>query len=65
MSNRVNDDKDFDDNKNNEPEQKLFEKKIEPTVHNNEEKEMRDDKGEGDNKDNDGSIVPSLENHYK
>ena len=58
----MNDDKDVDENKDNEPKHKLFGKlKVEPTVHNNEEKERKDDKGEED----DGSKVLPLENHYK
>ena len=54
------------DNKDDEPKQKLFGKsKVEPIMHNNKEKERKDDKGEEDDKDDDGSIVPPLKNHYK
>ena len=44
-SNRVNGDIDVDDNKDSEPKQKLFGKsKVEPIVHNDEEKERKDDR---------------------
>ena len=64
-SNRDNGEKDVDNSKDDEPKQKISRKsKVEPTVYNDKYKERKDDEGEEEDKDDNGSIVPPLENHF-